>query len=67
METGSSKENELLQMSNIAVSPVYGSLESFQIERKIGKGQFSVVYRAKCVSKQVTTRDKTIFKHFMIC
>ena len=66
METGSSKENELLQMSNIAVSPDYGSLESFQIERKIGKGQFSVVYRAKCVSKQVITLDKTFFRHCIV-
>lgn len=26
----------------------YGKLEAFEIEKKIGKGQFSEVYRARC-------------------
>lgn len=26
----------------------YGALSNFEIEKKIGKGQFSVVYRARC-------------------
>lgn len=28
----------------------YGTLGHFEIEKKIGKGQFSEVYRAKCKS-----------------
>eukprot|EP00096_Caligus_rogercresseyi_P007080 TRINITY_DN2443_c0_g1_i2.p1 TRINITY_DN2443_c0_g1~~TRINITY_DN2443_c0_g1_i2.p1 ORF type:complete len:312 (-),score=97.92 TRINITY_DN2443_c0_g1_i2:33-968(-) len=28
---------------------IYGKLENFSVEKKIGKGQFSVVYRAKCL------------------
>ncbi|KFM76199.1 hypothetical protein X975_19227, partial [Stegodyphus mimosarum] len=27
---------------------IYGMLSNFEIDKKIGKGQFSVVYRAKC-------------------
>lgn len=29
-------------------SVVYGTLANFDIEKKIGKGQFSEVYRARC-------------------
>lgn len=28
---------------------MYGTLKSFEIEKKIGKGQFSEVYKARCV------------------
>ena len=28
-------------------NPIYGNLENLDIEKKIGKGQFSEVYRAK--------------------
>ncbi|GFS81975.1 hypothetical protein NPIL_246651, partial [Nephila pilipes] len=27
---------------------IYGMLSNFEIDKKIGKGQFSVVYKAKC-------------------
>lgn len=27
---------------------IYGMLSNFEIDKKIGKGQFSIVYRAKC-------------------
>ncbi len=38
---------ELLQISSTsAANSIYGSLANFDIDRKIGKGQFSVVYRA---------------------
>ena len=37
---------ELLRMSSS--DSIYGKLKNFDIDRKIGKGQFSVVYRAKC-------------------
>ena len=29
---------------------IYGTLSNFAIEKKIGRGQFSVVYRAKCLA-----------------
>ena len=29
---------------------IYGTLSNFEIEKKIGRGQFSVVYRAKCLA-----------------
>ena len=32
-----------------AVPDYYASLKNFQVEKKIGQGQFSVVFRAKCV------------------
>lgn len=28
---------------------IYGSLQNFAIEKKIGRGQFSVVYKARCL------------------
>eukprot|EP00038_Savillea_parva_P008821 m.179408 g.179408 ORF g.179408 m.179408 type:complete len:308 (+) comp14757_c0_seq1:123-1046(+) len=31
-----------------AVDPIYASLACFDVDKKIGKGQFSTVYRAKC-------------------
>ena len=37
---------ELIRMSSS--DSIYGSLANFDIDRKIGKGQFSVVYRARC-------------------
>ena len=37
---------ELLKMSSS--DSIYGKLSNFKIDRKIGKGQFSVVYRAEC-------------------
>ena len=27
----------------------YGTLKNFEIEKEIGRGQFSVVYKARCV------------------
>lgn len=27
----------------------YGTIGNFEIEKKIGRGQFSVVYRARCL------------------
>ena len=28
---------------------IYGNLRNFEIEKKIGRGQFSVVYKARCL------------------
>ena len=45
--TAAAAAEELLQMSSTsAANSIYGSLKNFDIDRKIGKGQFSVVYRA---------------------
>lgn len=38
---------ELKQMSS-SQNPIYSRMANFDIERKIGKGQFSVVHRATC-------------------
>lgn len=35
-------------MSINDLSAKYGRLDSFEIEKKIGKGQFSEVYKARC-------------------
>ena len=37
-------------MSSSSNDSVYGKLENYDIEKKIGKGQFSVVYRARCIA-----------------
>jgi len=42
--------SELLQLSSSSNDSVYGKLENYEIEKKIGKGQFSVVYRARCLA-----------------
>lgn len=42
--------DELLKLSD--TSSPYANLESFSVDRKIGKGQFSVVYRAKANHNQ---------------
>ena len=42
-----------------AVPDYYGSLKNFQVEKKIGQGQFSVVFRAKCmVDKRIVALKK---------
>ncbi|KHN87352.1 Serine/threonine-protein kinase Nek6 [Toxocara canis] len=35
-------------MSADELAARYGKLDAFEIEKKIGKGQFSEVYRARC-------------------
>lgn len=40
--------NELLALTANLGDSRYQSLAQFDVERKIGKGQFSVVYRARC-------------------
>ena len=39
---------------------VYGKLENFEIDRKIGKGQFSVVYKAVCKVNDVLVALKKV-------
>jgi len=50
---------ELLRMSSSSDSP-YGRLANLEIERKIGKGQFSVVYRARCKKNGVMVALKKV-------
>ena len=38
----------------------YGKLENFEIDRKIGKGQFSVVYKAVCKVNDVLVALKKV-------
>ncbi|XP_040582471.1 serine/threonine-protein kinase Nek7 isoform X2 [Lepeophtheirus salmonis] len=50
--------NDLLEFTNQEDS-IYGKLENFNVEKRIGKGQFSVVYRAKCkVDKRTVALKK---------
>jgi len=49
---------ELIKLSS-AASP-YGGLDGFAIDRKIGKGQFSVVYRAKALHNGETVALKKV-------
>ena len=58
MEDGADPSAELIQLSSSS-SP-YGNLEGFNIDRKIGKGQFSVVYRAKAVHNHETVALKKV-------
>lgn len=54
---------ELIRMSSS--DPVYGSLANFEIDRKIGKGQFSEVFKAKCINdnnKYVALKKVQIFE-----
>lgn len=49
---------ELIQLASS--DSVYGKLSSFDIDKKIGKGQFSVVYRAKCKKDGVSVALKKV-------
>ncbi len=49
---------ELLKLSNS--DSIYGRLANFEIDRKIGKGQFSVVYRARCKKDSVMVALKKV-------
>lgn len=46
MDDFAAMDSELMNLSS--GDSIYGSLANFDIHKKIGKGQFSVVYRAKC-------------------
>uniref|UniRef100_T1IJR8 NEK6-subfamily protein kinase n=1 Tax=Strigamia maritima TaxID=126957 RepID=T1IJR8_STRMM len=41
-----STDSELIDLT--ATDSIYGALSNLKIEKKIGKGQFSVVYKARC-------------------
>ena len=49
---------ELLELTS-SDSP-YGSLSGFTIDKKIGKGQFSVVYRARAITDERTVALKKV-------
>ena len=49
---------ELLKLSSS--DSIYGKLENFQVEKKIGKGQFSVVWRAVCLKDARTVALKKV-------
>jgi len=52
--------DELLQIaSTSAANSIYGCLANFKIDKKIGKGQFSVVYKAK---SKIDARDVALKK-----
>ena len=57
---------ELLQISSkSAANSIYGSLANFDIDRKIGKGQFSVVYRATSkIDARPVALKKVQVRHF---
>lgn len=49
--------SELIKLSSS--DSIYGTLSNFDIEKKIGKGQFSVVHRARCkIDRQVVALKK---------
>ena len=55
-------------MSATNASPDYGSLSNFDIEKKIGKGQFSEVFRAVCKSNgQVVALKKVQVNQWQEC
>jgi serine/threonine protein kinase len=47
------KSNDINKMQNnstpVSRQHLYGSLENFHIEKQIGQGQFSQVFKAKCL------------------
>ena len=49
-----------IQLSSSSNDSVYGKLENYEIEKKIGKGQFSVVYRARCLAVSEESDDPPI-------
>ena len=60
--------NEETMESDIPVvnDPKYGTLANFKIDKKIGKGQFSEVWRASCtVDECVVALKKVQVKHIV--
>lgn len=57
-ETADHQAAELLKLS--ASDSPYGTLQNFNIDKKIGKGQFSVVYRAKAAHDNRTVALKKV-------
>lgn len=60
-------------MDDVDYSVIYGTLANFDIEKKIGKGQFSEVYRARCKQdgrivalKKVQVRYIRIYRYLMM-
>jgi len=51
-------EEELIQLTSS--NSAYGDSDSFAIDRKIGKGQFSVVYRARALESQAIVALKKV-------
>ena len=49
-----------IQLSSSSNDSFYGKLENYEIEKKIGKGQFSVVYRARCLAVSEESDDPPI-------
>lgn len=37
---------------------IYGNIKNFELDKKIGKGQFSEVYRAKCITGKIVALKK---------
>jgi serine/threonine protein kinase len=50
----------LLNPTQLMSNNFYNSLQYFEIEKQIGKGQFSEVFRAKCVADNRTFALKRI-------
>lgn len=50
--------SELIKLSSS--DSIYGTLTNFDIEKKIGKGQFSVVYKARCKEDQAVVALKKV-------
>lgn len=70
---GNSNPNHNNMMQNnctpISRQHLYGTLENFQIDKQIGQGQFSQVYKAKCLLDQrvvALKRMKVIFCNLKI-
>jgi serine/threonine protein kinase len=49
-----------LKSTSITNNSCYGFIENFEIEKQIGKGQFSEVFRAKCMIDNRTVALKRI-------
>lgn len=51
-------------MATIDDDSVYSTLSNFVVEKKIGRGQFSVVYRGRCVANdQIVALKKVQVEH----
>ena len=51
--------------SSVSMESAYCRLVNFEIEKKIGRGQFSVVYRARCKSNNQVVALKKV--QVLIC
>lgn len=68
-ETGQANNQDSKDATSIGLDhDIYGDVSNYQIEKKIGRGQFSVVYKARClVNNRLVAFKKVQVRPAQLC